>query len=103
VFSAECPQHPQATRLLPSAACRLPPAYCYDAFVKASRVAGLIILILIIAGVAYAYFPPFRLITWVAAGRSPVCSLREALKSQSNFERQVAYKDQILNASKLLG
>jgi FkbM family methyltransferase len=70
--------------------------------VKASRVAGLVILILIIAGVAYAYFPPFRLITWVAAGRSPVCSLREALKSQSNFERQVAYKDQILNASKLL-
>lgn len=69
---------------------------------KASRVAGLLILILIIAGAAYAYFPPFRLFTWVAAGRSPVCSLREALKSQSNFERQVAYKDQILNASKLL-
>jgi len=70
--------------------------------VKASRVVGLVILVLIIAGVAYAYYPPFRLIAWVATGRSPDCSLREALKSDENLKRQVAYKDQILNSSKLL-
>jgi FkbM family methyltransferase len=71
--------------------------------VKASRVVGLLILIVIIAGVAYTYYPPFRLLTWVAAGRSPVCPLPEALKSETNLEEQVAYKDQILNASKLIG
>ena len=69
---------------------------------KASRVAGLVILILIIAGLAYSYYPPFRLITWVAMGRSPVCSLQQALKSDDNLKRQIAYKDQILNASKLV-
>ncbi len=69
---------------------------------KASRVVGLVILILIIAGFAYAYYPPFRLLTWVAAGRSTVCPLGEALKSQDNLKRQVDYKDQILNSSKLV-
>ena len=69
---------------------------------KASRAVGLLILVLIIAGVAYAYYPPFRLIAWVATGRSPDCSLREALQSDENLKRQVAYKDQILNSSKLL-
>lgn len=69
---------------------------------KPSRVAGLVILILIIAGVAYAYYPPFRLLTWVAAGRSPVCPLADALKARQNFRQQVRYKDQILNASKMV-
>ncbi len=69
---------------------------------RASRVAGLVILTLIIAGLAYTYYPPVRLITWVAAGRSPVCSLTQALQSVDNLKRQVAYKDQILNSSKLL-
>ena len=68
---------------------------------KASRIA-LVILILIIAGVAYAYYPPFRDLAWVAIGRSPVCSLKEALKASDNLKRQVEYKDQILNASKLI-
>jgi FkbM family methyltransferase len=60
------------------------------------------VLLLILAGVAYAFFPPFRLLTYVIAGRSPVCPLGEAIKADQNFQRQVAYKDQILNASKLL-
>ena len=68
---------------------------------KASRIA-LVLLILIIASVAYAYYPPFRDLTWVAIGRSPVCSLKEALKASDNLNRQVEYKDQILNASKLI-
>jgi FkbM family methyltransferase len=70
--------------------------------VKLSRVVLLAILLLIVAGVAYAYFPPFRLWTWVMAGRSPVCPLREALQSEDNLRKQVEYKDQILNASKML-
>jgi FkbM family methyltransferase len=70
--------------------------------VKPSRVAGLVLLILIIAGLAYAYYPPFRLLTWVAAGRSPVCPISEALQARENLTNQIAYKDQILNASKLV-
>jgi len=70
--------------------------------VKSSRVAGLVLLILIIAGLAYAYYPPFRLITWVVAGRSPDCPIGEALKARENLKRQIAYKDEILNASKLV-
>jgi FkbM family methyltransferase len=70
--------------------------------VKASRVAGLVILILIVAGIACAYYPPFRLIAWVASGRSQVCSLKEALKSADNLKRQVSYTDQILNSSRLI-
>lgn len=69
---------------------------------KATRVAGLLILILVIAAFAYTYYPPFRLLAWVTIGRSPVCSLQQALKSQENLDQQVAYKDQILNASKLI-
>ena len=67
-----------------------------------ARVIWLIILLLVLAGLAYAYFAPFRLFTFVIAGRSPVCPLAEAVKAEDNLERQVEYKDQILNASKLL-
>jgi len=70
--------------------------------VKPSRVVLLVILILIVAGVAYAYIPPFRLWTWVVVGRSPQCPLPEALKSEENLREQVEYKDQILNASKMV-
>jgi FkbM family methyltransferase len=70
--------------------------------VKFSRVVWLLILILIIAGVAYAYFPPFRLLTWIAAGRSPACPLRDALKARANLDHQVEYRDQIQNGSKLV-
>jgi FkbM family methyltransferase len=70
--------------------------------VKASRVAGLLIAILIILALAYTYYAPFRLATWVAVGRSPDCSFQQALKAQDNLKLQVAYNDQILNASKLL-
>jgi FkbM family methyltransferase len=77
------------------------PDFGYDAVVK-TRVILLLILLLILAGVAYAYFAPFRLFTFVVAGRSPVCPLGEAVKADQNLHRQVEYKDQILNASKLI-
>jgi FkbM family methyltransferase len=70
--------------------------------VKLSRVIWLAILILILAAVAYAYYPPFRYFTLVVAGRSPICPLDQAVKTSENLSLQVAYKDQILNASKLL-
>ena len=70
--------------------------------VKLSRVIVVILLLLIIAGAAYVYYPPFRVFLWVAAGRSPVCPLEAALKSGDNLQRQIEYKDQILNRSKLL-
>ena len=67
-----------------------------------TRVIWLLLLLIALAGVAYAYFPPFRLFTYVVAGRSPVCPLAEAVKAEQNLHRQVEYKDQILNASKLI-
>jgi len=67
-----------------------------------ARVVWLLILLLIVAGVAYAYYAPFRLFTFVIAGRSPVCPLSEAVKASENLHLQVEYKDEILNASKLI-
>ena len=67
-----------------------------------ARVVWLLILLLTLAGVAYAYYAPFRLFTFVVVGRSPVCPLAEAVKADGNLRRQVEYKDQILNASKLI-
>ena len=67
-----------------------------------ARVAWLLILLVILAAVAYNYFASFRLFTFVVVGRSPVCPLAEAVKADENLRRQVEYKDQILNASKLV-
>lgn len=69
---------------------------------KPSRIAWLFALLLIIAGLAYRYYPPFRYFALVVAGRSPVCALGQAVKASDELRRQVEYKDQILNASKLL-
>jgi FkbM family methyltransferase len=74
---------------------------CYHLIVRFRHVA-IVLLLIVLAGLAYAYYPPFRLTTWVAAGRSPVCSLRDALQAPDNLKKQVEYKDEILNASKLL-
>jgi FkbM family methyltransferase len=67
-----------------------------------ARVIWLLLLLLVLAVFAYAYYPPFRLFAFAIAGRSPVCPLAEAVKADENLRRQVAYKDQILNASKLV-
>ena len=69
--------------------------------VKLSRIVKFLVLFLILAGVAYAYFPPFRMLVLYIGGRSPACSLTEAVKTETNLARQVEYKDQILNASRL--
>ena len=69
---------------------------------KLSRVLRRVALVLIIAGVAYVYYPPFRYLVLFSAGRSPQCSLRQAVQAADEVERQVDYKDQILNASHMV-
>jgi FkbM family methyltransferase len=62
----------------------------------------ILILILMAAGFAYFNYAPFRLLAWTAAGRSPECPLANAVKANDNLQRQIEYKDEILNASKLV-
>ena len=59
----------------------------------------LLVLVAVAGGAAYAYLAPFRDFALFVAGRSPECPLSEAVRSKSNLDRQIAYKDQILNAS----
>ena len=66
------------------------------------RVAVLAVILCITAAAAYRYSHPFRILVWYAEGRSPVCPLSDALKVDENLNHQVEYKDEILNASKLL-
>jgi len=69
---------------------------------KFSRLILIFAVLVALAGVGYATWPPFRLFTLVALGRSPVCPLHNALQSDENLQREIQYKDQILAASKLL-
>jgi FkbM family methyltransferase len=57
---------------------------------------------IVLAIVAYAYYPPFRLFAWFALGRGSLCPLGNALESGENLKRQIEFKDKILGASKLL-
>jgi len=70
--------------------------------VKLSRVLLLVIVIVAIAWVAYTYFQPVRVLAWVVLGRNSACTLDAALKSGDNLKQQIEYKNQILNASKML-
>lgn len=69
---------------------------------KLSRAVFLLAVLLILAGTGYAFYPPFKLLALYIGGRSPECSFAQALKASSNLDRQVEYKDRILNASKLI-
>lgn len=80
---------------------RVPHARIVTGEAKLSRI-FLVLLLLALLVSAYVYYAPFRLITLVAAGRSPVCPFREALQADSNLGRQVDLKDKILNASRLV-
>ena len=48
------------------------------------------------------YYPPLRLSALVAAGRSPECPFPQAIRSAQNLKEQIAHKDSILKASRLL-
>jgi FkbM family methyltransferase len=55
-----------------------------------------------VAGTAARFYPPFRLLAIKAMGRSPACSMADALKAADNERLQIRYKDEILAASRLL-
>jgi len=55
----------------------------------------------IATGLAFAFWPRFRLLTLVLTGRSPVCRLSLALDSQAHLDRLKEIKDRILGASHL--
>src|SRR5258708_8288315 len=62
-----------------------------------------IALLLVAAFCALCYFyAPARLAAIVALGRSPVCPMPRASHSADELQKQIAYKDSILHASKLL-
>ena len=63
---------------------------------------ALVLVILFLAGVAgYRYSTRFRLVVLVAAGRSPVCPLRLAVRSTANLDDTLRIKDRILAGSRL--
>ena len=58
---------------------------------------------LVVALCALCYFyAPARLAAIVALGRSPVCPFSKAIRSADELRTQIAYKDRILRASKLI-
>lgn len=66
-------------------------------------VRALKILAVVLAVAAAIYFyPPLRLSALVIAGRSSACPWPQAIRSADNLARQVALKDSILRASKLV-
>lgn len=67
---------------------------------KISRILVFTLVLLALASLAYSYYPPFRLLTLVAAGRSPACPLARALQADEELQRHIALKDKILAASK---
>ncbi len=68
---------------------------------KPSRILVAVLASGVLAASVY-YCPPLRLSTLVAVGRSPECPLSEAVKSASNLKQQIALKDSILKASRLI-
>ena len=67
-----------------------------------SRVFRLLMVVAVLAAALVWFYPPARLFALAAVGRSPVCPVANAVKSEENLRLQIQYKDQILAASKLL-
>ncbi len=61
-----------------------------------------ILLIVAALGVAVAVWPPARLAAYALVGRSPECPMANAVKAAGNLKQQIAVKDEILQASKLI-
>jgi FkbM family methyltransferase len=59
-----------------------------------------ILLVFVLLGVVVYLYPPFRLAAMVMAGRSPVCTFRQAVKSEEHDRALVRVKDRILGESK---
>jgi FkbM family methyltransferase len=61
-----------------------------------------LVLTLVALVAAYIWYPPARLLGFVAMGRSPVCPIGKALKSRARLEEVGHVKDRIFLASKLV-
>lgn len=58
-----------------------------------------VVALLLGAAVAtYAYYPPFRLMTWVFAGRSPVCPLANAVLCDDHIHKLEAAHNRLVKA-----
>jgi FkbM family methyltransferase len=66
------------------------------------RALGILITVALVLGLAYAYYPPFRLFSWYVAGRSPHCALESAVLAHDHIEKLKASHNRILKASKLV-
>lgn len=67
-----------------------------------SRAVRLLIVVAVLVAALIRFYPPARLLALAGLGRSPVCPVANAIKSEENLRLQIAYKDQILAASKLV-
>ena len=61
-----------------------------------------VLLLAVVAGVGWAYYPPFRLFTLYAAGRKVICPFDESLAAADHVKRLRDAKDRILAGSKLV-
>ncbi|MDX2152385.1 MAG: FkbM family methyltransferase [Bryobacteraceae bacterium] len=73
-----------------------------DGFVMLSFVKLKILFVLVALGVMIAVWPPARLAAYAVVGRSPQCPMANAVKAADNLKAQIAAKDEILYASKLV-
>ena len=59
------------------------------------------LVVLLIAAFLW-FYAPARLFALAVVGRSPACTMAEAIKADENLRLQIRYNDEIIKASKLL-
>ena len=67
-----------------------------------SRILKFLVVPVVLVAALIWFYPPARLFAIYAVGRSPVCPLANALKSDENLRLQIVYNEQIIKSSKLL-
>ncbi len=65
---------------------------------KLSRILILVAVLLGAGVAAYSYYPPFRLMTLVAAGRSPVCPLAQAVRCEEHSKQLEAAHNRLVKS-----
>lgn len=69
---------------------------------KISKLFFYVVVVAAIGSILYTNYTPFRVLALLTVGRASVCPVRAALRSDDNLQVQVALKDQILAASRLI-
>jgi FkbM family methyltransferase len=67
-----------------------------------SRVFRFLIPLVVVVAVLLWFYPPARLFALAVVGRSPQCSITDAIKADQNLKLQIRYNDEIFKASKLI-